>query len=138
LRHADAEELAETLNSLLGSAGGVSPQANAAALAAGIQPQQLRAVSELASSVSSVTADIGTNSLVIQASPEGFEALRRVIEKLDIERPQVLVEALIMEVTVSDGTELGINWVLNLVGGSTEVGIAGITDTSALDGLSSA
>jgi general secretion pathway protein D len=139
LKHADAEELAETLNSLLGGGGdGVGTQMNAAAVAAGIQPQQLRAISELANAVSSVTADIGTNSLVIQASPEGFEALRRVIEKLDIERPQVLVEALIMEVTVSDGTELGINWVLKLVGGSTEIGIAGVTDTGALDGLASA
>lgn len=139
LKHADAEELAETLNSLLeGPGAGGAAAADAVAIAAGVQPAQLRAVSELANSVSSLTADIGTNSLVIQASPEGFEALRRVIEQLDIERPQVLVEALIMEVTVSDGTELGINWVLNLVGGSTEVGIAGITDTGALDGLASA
>jgi len=139
LKHADSEELADTLNSLLGggtTGGGTA--ASAAAVAAGIQPQQLRAVSEIANLVSSVTADIGTNSLVIQASPEGFEALRKVIEKLDIERPQVLVEALIMEVTVSDGTELGINWVLNIVGGSTEIGIAGITDTGSTDGLSSA
>jgi general secretion pathway protein D len=139
LKHADSEELAETLNSLLG--GGTTSAgtaATSAAVAAGIQPQQLRAVSEIANLVSSVTADIGTNSLVIQASPEGFEALRKVIEKLDIERPQVLVEALIMEVTVSDGTELGINWVLNIVGGSNEIGIGSITDTGSTDGLQSA
>jgi len=138
LKHADAEELADTLNSLLGEGSAPSSPGVTAGLAAGLQPQQLRAVTELASSVSSVTADVGTNSLVIQASPEGFEALRRVIEMLDIERPQVLVEALIMEVTVSDGTELGLNWVLHLVGGSTEVGIGSVTDTKSSDGLASA
>src|SRR5690606_33554273 len=128
LRHADAEELAETLNSLLGAGGVAGTQANAAALAAGVQPQQLRAVSELANTVSSVTADIGTNSLVIQASPEGFEALRRVIEKLDIERPQVLVEALIMEVTVTDSRDLGLSWLVRFAGPDV-----GFTVSQALD-----
>jgi general secretion pathway protein D len=138
LKHAVAEDLADTLNSLLGAAPSAGGPAAAAAAAAGLQPQQLRAVSELSSAVSSLTADVATNSLVIQASPEGFETLRKVIEMLDIARPQVLVEALIMEVTVSDGTELGINWLLNLVAGSTEIGIAGITDTGAVDALASA
>ena len=56
-----------------------------------------------------MTADPATNSLVIQASQEGYATIAGVIEKLDIERPQVLVEALIMEVDVTDGTELGFN-----------------------------
>jgi general secretion pathway protein D len=137
LKHAVAEELAETLNGLLGggTAGGTAAQA---AAAGNVALQQLRAVSELSNAVSSLTADVATNSLVIQASPEGFETLRKVIELLDIARPQVLVEALIMEVTVSDGTELGINWLVNLAAGSTEIGIAGITDSGAADALESA
>ncbi len=114
LRHADAEELADTLNSLL---SGQAPSAGAA----GGAPQQVRAaVTELASGVGSVTSDPATNSLVIQASPEGFEALIQVIEKLDIPRPQVLVEALIMEVDVSDAEELGFNAVIRLFRGDTD------------------
>ena len=129
LRHADAEELSDTLNNLLG--GGPAPgAASAAAVAAGLQPQQLRSVSEIANLVSSITADVGTNSLVIQASPEGFEVLRRVIEKLDIERPQVLVEALIMEVGVNDTTQLGLSWVLQFGGPDTAY-----TITQGLDSL---
>lgn len=131
LKHADAEELADTLNSLLGggtTGGGAAT--NVAAVAAGIQPQQLRAVSEIANLVSSVTADIGTNSLVIQASPEGFEALRKVIEKLDIERAQVLVEALIMEVGVNNSKDLGLSWVLQFGGPDTAY-----TITQAVDSL---
>lgn len=126
LRHADAEELAETLNSLLSGtprAAGGGDAASRAAAATGIAPQQLRAVSELTGAVTNVTADIGTNSLVIQASPEGFESLVRVIEKLDIARAQVLVEALIMEVTVSDSKQLGLDWLLQFNGPDTGVAI---------------
>ena len=64
------------------------------------------AITELAEGVT-VTADAPTNSLVIQASKEGFGTLSEVIAKLDIPRPQVLVEALLMEVDVSDGVDLG-------------------------------
>lgn len=131
LKHANAEELADTLNSLLGggtTGGGAAT--NVAAAAVGIQPQALRAVSEIANLVSSVTADIGTNALVIQASPEGFEALRKVIEKLDIERPQVLVEALIMEVGVNDSKDLGLSWVLQFGGPDTAY-----TITQAVDAM---
>jgi general secretion pathway protein D len=122
LRHADAEELAETLNSLLTGtqrSPTAGDAATRAAAAAGVAPQQLRAVSELAGAVTNVTADIGTNSLVIQASPEGFESLVRVIEKLDIARSQVLVEALIMEVGVNDVRQLGIAWALQFGGPDT-------------------
>jgi general secretion pathway protein D len=133
LKHADAEEMAETLNSLLGAGPVGGTATSAAAVAAGVQPQQLRAVSELANAVSSLTADIGTNSLVIQASPEGFEAIRKVIELLDIERPQVLVEALIMEVTVSDARDLGLNWLVQLSGPDTGVTIQQAVD-SAISG----
>ena len=122
LRHADSEELAETLNSLLSGtqrSAAAGDAATRAATAAGVAPQQLRAVSELAGAVTNVTADIGTNSLVIQASPEGFESLVRVIEKLDIARSQVLVEALIMEVGVNDVRQLGIAWALQFGGPDT-------------------
>jgi general secretion pathway protein D len=133
LRHADAEELAETLNSLLGGtprATGGSDAAGRAAAAAGIAPQQLRAVSELSGAVTNVTADIGTNSLVIQASPEGFESLVRVIEKLDIARAQVLVEALIMEVTVSDSKQLGLSWLAQFNGPDTGMAIQQALDAA--------
>lgn len=130
LKHAVAEELAETLNGLLGGGTGGGTAAQAAAAAGNIALQQLRAISELSNAVSSLTADVATNSLVIQASPEGFETLRKVIELLDIARPQVLVEALIMEVGVNDNTELGLSWVLQFGGPDTA-----FTITQAVDSL---
>jgi general secretion pathway protein D len=128
LKHADAEELADTLNSLLGGAaelgggGGVAGQVNQGIAGA---------VSDIASGVGTVTADVATNSLLIQASPEGYQALLRVIEQLDIARPQVLVEALIMEVTVGDGQDLGFNAVVRAVGGDQSVGLSSRTDSQS-------
>lgn len=127
LKHADAEELAETLSSLLGGGGG----GGGAAGQQGITPQLAGAVADIASGVGTVTADPATNSLLIQASPEGYQALLRVIEQLDIARPQVLVEALIMEVTVGDGQELGFNAVVRLLGGDQNLSVSSRTDTAS-------
>ncbi len=55
-----------------------------------------------------ITADPATNSLIIAAVPEDFQILRSVIEKLDIRRRQVYVEAIILEVTLDRTRQLGI------------------------------
>ncbi len=74
-----------------------------------------------------------TNSLVINASPTVFRNLLSAIEQLDVKRPQVLVEAIIVEITVDHTKEVGFQWqgLLNqlnggegLVGG-TNYGILG-------------
>ncbi|MDF1553701.1 MAG: hypothetical protein P1P84_11595, partial [Deferrisomatales bacterium] len=54
--------------------------------------------------------DKATNSLVIIASPQDYEILSAVIEKLDVRRPQVLVEALIVEMSYEKSLELGVEW----------------------------
>ncbi|UCG38908.1 MAG: type II secretion system secretin GspD [bacterium] len=58
----------------------------------------------------SIIADTSTNALVITATAEEYEALRAVIEKLDIPREQVLVEVLIAEVSFTKTMELGVEW----------------------------
>jgi len=68
-----------------------------------------------------VTADPATNSLVIQASKEAYETLRGVIDRLDVSRPQVLVEALIVEVDVTDSLDLGVTAALRLINGDTDI-----------------
>jgi general secretion pathway protein D len=55
-----------------------------------------------------VTADPATNSLVISAAPQDYATLREVIEQLDIPRRQVLVEAIIFEVSLTKARQLGI------------------------------
>lgn len=57
-----------------------------------------------------VTADEGTNALIIAASAQDYEVIADIIEKLDIVREQVLVEMFIMEVSEDALTEIGIDW----------------------------
>ncbi len=51
-----------------------------------------------------------TNALVITADPDMMLALGEVIEKLDIRRAQVLVEAIIVETQNGEGINLGVKW----------------------------
>jgi general secretion pathway protein D len=57
-----------------------------------------------------VTADEGTNAVIVAASIQDFKVIAGIIEKLDIVREQVLVEMLIMEVGEDSLTEIGIDW----------------------------
>ncbi len=58
-----------------------------------------------------IVADKATNSLIINADPEDYEQIKGVIQKLDIPRSQVLIEALFLEVRGSDSMSLGVEWV---------------------------
>jgi general secretion pathway protein D len=54
-----------------------------------------------------ITSDKATNSLIIVASPGDYETIKDVIQKLDIRRRQVYVEAAIIEMSLSKQRELG-------------------------------
>jgi len=57
-----------------------------------------------------IVADAATNSLVITANKEDYLVLENVIQKLDIPRRMVYIEALIMEVSVNKDLRLGTDW----------------------------
>ncbi len=57
-----------------------------------------------------IVADKSTNSLVITASKEDYNAIKKVIKKLDIPRKMVYIEALIMEVSADKKFEVGVEW----------------------------
>ena len=59
---------------------------------------------------STIEADEGTNALIITADADEMAALESVIARLDIRRAQVLVEAIIVEMEVTEGQELGLQW----------------------------
>lgn len=59
----------------------------------------------------SIEAHPDSNSLVITAQPDTMRSLASVIEKLDIRRAQVLVEAIVVEVLEGDGINLGLQWI---------------------------
>ncbi|SHO58357.1 type II secretion system secretin GspD [Vibrio quintilis] len=65
-----------------------------------------------------IAAHKETNSLIISAPKDIMNSLLDVVSQLDIRRAQVLIEALIVEMSEGDGINLGIQW------GSIESGSA--------------
>jgi general secretion pathway protein D len=125
LKNADATRVAATLRSLFagggevaatggtslaGTAGGLRPVA--AAAAAALSPASSAPGSAVGFSTGgvSIQADPANNALIIQAPEPVYNNLRAIIEKLDIRRAQVYVEALIVEVSADKAAQFGIQW----------------------------
>ena len=110
LRYADAEDLAAKLQQHFTS------QLTGAAQAAGAASPSSAGVS--------VWADTQTNAIVVNAPPKMMRSLMQIVDKLDIRRAQVLVEAIIVEVIADKTAELGVTWALRDEDGSnTPIGI---------------
>lgn len=77
-------------------------------LSSSIQKQGLNA--QESSVEVNIQASEATNALVVTGPPDVIDALEYIIKKLDIRRAQVLVEAVIVEVSETEGLELGIEW----------------------------
>ncbi|MGH6914564.1 MAG: secretin N-terminal domain-containing protein, partial [Geminicoccales bacterium] len=115
LRYADAEELAAKLQEHFAGIQATAAQGNAAGAAAGgAGPEEV-----------SVWADLQTNALVVNAPPKMMRSLMSIVDKLDIRRPQVLVEAIIVEITADKKSELGVTWAVD---GSKDNNAVGVTN----------
>lgn len=91
LQYARAEELAPLLNNILGNTIATEGE-------------------DVAGTTTSVTADAATNALIVTANADQLQTLRNVIARLDIRRAQVLVEAIIVELSGERGQDLGVQW----------------------------
>ena len=144
LEHARAEDLAAVLASLA-SAETTRPGSNRrtptpAAVSARVitpgttAPQTAeQVVAELLENIK-ITADTNTNSLVVTASHQEFEALKNVIKLLDIPRRQVFIEAVFMELDVLTDRNLGISLQGGIdPGGNPIFGATSFTNFSPLD-----
>lgn len=81
----------------------------------------------------SIAPDTSTNSLIINASRSDFQKLSEVLEIIDARRRQVIVEATILEVTLSKQSGLGSELQGTL--GAEEGGIFGQTNFGGLTNL---
>ena len=126
LKNAEAPKLAQTLNAILGGETTVVPS--------GTQSASTPTVTGKMAGSGIVQADTATNTLIITASEPVYNNIRAVIEKLDVRRPQVFVEALIVEVTADKAAEFGIQW--QNIGGINKPGshIIGGTNFGAATG----
>ncbi|MGA2023740.1 MAG: type II secretion system secretin GspD [Steroidobacteraceae bacterium] len=77
----------------------------------------------LAGGTATIWADKDTNSLIITAGQRTMRAVNAIIDKLDIRRAQVIVQAIICEVSVDKTSDLGVNWAID--GSATGVGVGG-------------
>ena len=107
LNYASAEDLAQNLQAQFGSA----------ASAEGAPPESIN-----------IWADAGTNSLIINAPARIMQDMNAVIDRLDIRRAQVQVDAIIVELSERRANELGVNWILQ---GSQENAPVGGTNFSS-------
>lgn len=64
----------------------------------------------LTEGIGSIRADERTNKLIIKDLPHNMESLRRMIKEFDSRTRQVLIEAKIVEVTLSDDFYMGVDW----------------------------
>ncbi len=106
LQYADAEKIAtklkEQISATVAIVGG-PPAAGGAAGGGG-------GVAASADKSTTIWAEPETNALVITAPAKIMRSLRAVVDKLDIRRGQVLVEAIIVDVQLEKNAELGVNW----------------------------
>jgi general secretion pathway protein D len=157
LKNADATRVAQTLRALMTgadtttNAGGTfaasapapSLTGGVAAVMTGASPQ---ATAPLATSGSAgagggfsaagatIQADTANNALIIMAPEPVYNNLRTVIDKLDVRRAQVFVEALIVEVAADKAAEFGIQWQALSGTTSTQTRVVGGTNFGSRGG----
>lgn len=114
LRNADAVKLAQTLRAVVSGQDSGSSSSSSASNSGSGQPNtaSLSAAQSAATPSGSgmIQADAATNALIITAPDYVYRNLRGVIEKLDVRRAQVYVEALIVEMGTDDASEFGFQW----------------------------
>jgi len=116
LRYADAENLAAKLQTHFSiQAAGAAGQSAAAGTADSV----------------SVWSDVQTNAIVISAPPKMMRSLMQIVDKLDIRRAQVLVEAIIAEVVIDKTKELGVSWAFGGDGDNAPIGLTNFPDFGA-------
>ncbi len=98
LRYADAEKLAAKLKEQALAGGPAQP--GQATTAGGDRSVTIWAEPE-------------TNALVITAPPKTMKTLMSVVDRLDIRRAQVIIEAMLVEVSTDATRDLGVNWIVD-------------------------
>lgn len=135
LEHADAEQLLPVLQQVVGQpvAGGAPTPASSAAGApdAGGEaaPQAVTATTATGQRAT-IARYSGANALIVSAPPETQRMLADVIAQLDRRRPQVLIEAIVVELSDDAVKELGVQWVLAGEDGNP-VGFTNYSDRTA-------
>lgn len=154
-KNASAENLARALNSFLNGQGSYEAEPSAASTPVSTSPSQTMGFSPsqhalTSASPASLTAssvggsgggdvdpvkigmDKDSNSLLIQASPTRWIQMQRILDEVDRAPPQVLIEASIVEVTLTDQFRFGIDW--SALGAGGKLTVASVETSSGTIG----
>lgn len=114
LKNAEAVRLAATLRAIYQGDDGAAPVAAAPPLGAPAPGGATQMVAESRAPATTtpgiIQADAATNSIIITAPDAIYNNLRAALDKLDVRRAQVYVEALIVELTADKAAEFGVQW----------------------------
>ncbi len=120
IQNRPAQELADVLRAVLAQEntnvaaageGAVAPQLTAVAVSTdGTIASDATGVSAGTARASSVVADVENNALLISTTAREYERIERILRQLDVLPTQVLLEAVIAEVTLNDELNLGMRW----------------------------
>ncbi|HTY48525.1 MAG TPA: type II secretion system secretin GspD [Steroidobacteraceae bacterium] len=102
LRYADSEKLAPKLKDQITAMAQAAGGATGGTAAGNAAAQELKSAQ--------IWSDPQNNALVITAPPKLMREVNAIIDKLDIRRAEVLVEAIVVDVDLSKSSELGVNW----------------------------
>lgn len=131
LEHANAEQLLPVLQQLVGQPV-TAATANATPAAGGdgaAGPTAAPAPAPVPGQKASIARFPGANALVISASPETQRMVGEVIRQLDVRRQQVLIEAIVVELSDNAVKELGVQWMLAGSDGAP-VGLTNYSDSA--------
>jgi len=124
LRYSKAEDLKSVL---VGQAKIVAAESSATAASSNaIQSRSRNSSNQQTYNIESHEA---TNALIITAPLGMMKTFESVIRQLDIRLAQVLVEAIIVEVSENQAEQLGIQWLFSGDGGNQPVGGTNFTNT---------
>jgi general secretion pathway protein D len=118
LQNSNAEDLAKVLTSIVKESGAAGTGTSTGAGA--------RTAAPVAAAINKnvqVVPDKATNTLVVMAEREDYKVIESIIKQLDVPRPMVYIEALIMEVDTNKDFKLGVEW-------------RGLKETGQISGLS--
>lgn len=109
LQHANAEQLLPVLQELIGQApGAANGDASQAAASASPASKDTQVIGPPGGKRPVIARYPGANALIINADPETQRLLTDVITRLDTRREQVLVEAIVVEISDDAARELGV------------------------------
>lgn len=127
VKNGNAGQLASLMSTIYGGGGnaragqrsvapGLTPAGGGAAEAAGgaggAAPAAGGGSFQLGDNIRVVSDDYN-NALLVYAAPYEYSKIRKTLEKLDVVATQVLIEASIVEVTLTDDLRYGLEWTFN-------------------------